>query len=133
MLVSGSRDFTDRDAIYDYLNGVCFRVNVEWEDSFVVIQGGQTGADQFAQEWAAQDSDDDNNVSCETFEADWTRYGRAAGPLRNTRMLLEGKPDLVLAFVNKPLGRSFGTLNMVQQTEAAGIPLRIIRANGAIA
>jgi hypothetical protein len=30
--------------------------------------------------------------------AEWERLGRKAGPIRNQRMLEEGKPDLVVAF-----------------------------------
>lgn len=50
------------------------------------------------------------------FLADWRTLGRAAGPIRNKRMLDEGKPDLVVAF---PGGR--GTANMVAQAERAGV------------
>lgn len=41
-----------------------------------------------------------------------------AGPIRNRRMLEQGKPDLVVAF---PGGA--GTANMVRLTEAAALPL----------
>lgn len=50
------------------------------------------------------------------FPADWHRDGKAAGPIRNRRMLLEGMPDLVVAF---PGGR--GTADMVRRARAAGI------------
>jgi hypothetical protein len=32
------------------------------------------------------------------YEADWEKYGRAAGPIRNAFMLDDFRPDLVLAF-----------------------------------
>lgn len=50
------------------------------------------------------------------FEPDWHTYGRAAGPIRNRRMLDEGKPDIVVAF---PGGR--GTANMVKQAREYGV------------
>lgn len=48
--------------------------------------------------------------------------GKAAGPIRNQRMLDDGKPDRVLAF---PGGR--GTANMVKLAKAAGVPVHEIR------
>ncbi len=56
--------------------------------------------------------------------ADWTTHGRAAGPIRNARMLAEYHPDLVIAF---PGGR--GTLDMVSKAERAGVA--VIRPLGA--
>jgi hypothetical protein len=59
----------------------------------VLIHGGASGADFWAKQWAVK-----NNISSEEYPADWKREGRAAGPIRNARMLAEGKPDLVVAF-----------------------------------
>ncbi len=50
------------------------------------------------------------------FHAEWMKYGKAAGPIRNARMLAEGKPDLVVAF---PGGR--GTADMLRRVREAGI------------
>ena len=60
-------------------------------------------------------------IPVKTFEADWDRHGKAAGPIRNKQMLDEGKPDLVVAFEG---GK--GTANMIAQAEAAGV--RVFRA-----
>jgi len=43
--------------------------------------------------------------------ADWTRYGRAAGPIRN-RLMLEYKPFIVAAF-HEDIKSSKGTKNTV--------------------
>jgi hypothetical protein len=48
--------------------------------------------------------------------AEWDRLGRKAGPIRNHRMLDEGKPDLVAAF---PGGR--GTSGMIALANKAGV------------
>lgn len=58
-----------------------------------LIQGGATGADQFAKEWAMRHPEIERYVC----RADWSTHGKAAGPIRNARML-EWKPDLVVAF-----------------------------------
>ena len=78
-----------------------------------VIQGGATGADTGAERWARAS---EVPVSC--FRADWEQYGRQAGPLRNTRMLAEGRPDAVIAFQG---GK--GTADMVRKARAAGLPV----------
>lgn len=77
-----------------------------------IIHGAcRSGADLWADEWAVV-----NWTQIEEYPADWAKYGRAAGPIRNRRMISEGKPDLVLAF---PGGR--GTSDMVRRAELAGI------------
>ena len=63
------------------------------------------GADRFAQEWANA-----NGVAWIVYDANWTKHGRAAGPIRNQQMLDEGRPTLVVAF---PGGR--GTADMVRR------------------
>lgn len=54
------------------------------------------------------------------FPAEWDRYGKRAGPLRNIQMLDEGKPDFVVAFHDN-LMESKGTRHMVSIADAAGI------------
>ena len=83
----------------------------------LVIHGAARGADTLLDEWAQV-----WGIPSLAFPAQWRRLGRAAGPLRNGRMLAEGKPDLVIAF---PGGR--GTADMVRQAEAAGV--RVIRVD----
>lgn len=76
-----------------------------------IIHGGAQGADRLALSWANR-----NLITEEPYNADWRKHGKAAGPIRNQRMLDEGKPDLVVAF---PGGR--GTADMVRRAKAAGI------------
>ena len=80
----------------------------------LVIHGGCSGADELAGEWAKA-----NMVPEATYPVlpeEWKAFGRSAGPMRNTRMLRDAKPDGVVAF---PGGR--GTADMVRQAEAAGV------------
>lgn len=50
--------------------------------------------------------------------ANWGKYGKAAGPIRNQLMLDEYKPERVYAF---PLEHSRGTLNMIDKSHKAGV------------
>lgn len=78
-----------------------------------VIHGAARGADTLAHEWAAH-----HEIPVDVYPADWQAHGRAAGPIRNARMLEEGKPDVVVAFKG---GR--GTADMVRRARASGVPV----------
>jgi hypothetical protein len=88
----------------------------------VVIEGEARGADSMA-----RDAAEYFGIPVERYPANWKVYGRAAGPIRNTQMLDEGKPDLVVAFHND-FKNSKGTKNMVEQARKRGIPTKIYTA-----
>lgn len=81
-----------------------------------LIHGGASGADRLAALWAGR-----QNIDCLQFLPNWLKHGKSAGPLRNQRMIDDGKPDLVIAF---PGGR--GTADMVRGAKFAGIEVREI-------
>jgi YspA, cpYpsA-related SLOG family len=107
VLVCGGRNYGDYWTVREVLDGFHASCPVA-----LLIEGGALGADRFARKWAQ-----DRGVPVATFEADWS-LGRSAGPMRNRRMLVDGKPHHVIAF---PGGR--GTENMVLQAKRAGVPV----------
>lgn len=111
VLVCGGRDYNDYDRLEDELNLV-WRVHGD----FTVISGMARGADTLAVRYAEA-----YDCPLEKFPADWDKYGRSAGYIRNQQMLDEGKPDLVVAF---PGGR--GTENMIQIARKAGVEVEKI-------
>ena len=60
------------------------------------------------------------NIPVLSYPAEWNKFGRAAGPMRNKRMLIDGKPDMVFAF-HDDIENSKGTANMIKITREAGI------------
>lgn len=114
VLVCGGRSYADRNRVYDELDAIHSRTPIR-----TIIEGGAMGADHFARLWSAKRGLNHH----QRFTADWAIHGKAAGPLRNVRMIAEGKPDLVLAF---PGGR--GTADMIRKAEAAGVPVRRVPA-----
>lgn len=118
VLVCGDRDYTDREGLWTVLDG--FRR--ETDGTLTIIEGGARGADQFASEWA--DGKLAQGVRHVTFPAEWGRYGRAAGPIRNQQMLDEGKPDIVLAF-HDDIEDSKGTRDMLRRAQKAGVLTRV--------
>lgn len=111
-LVCGSRDWTDTEAIFRELQAI--------PSAAVLITGDcPTGADRLAEGmWMRM-----GGGGLRAFPADWTTHGRAAGPIRNQRMLDEGKPELVLAFHK---GNSRGTADMIRRAQKAGVPVKVI-------
>lgn len=107
VLICGGRDPSSDvcDAVWNWVMENC-------SPGDVVIHGAARGVDTQAM-IAAQTIP---GVKHLPFAADWYAQGRAAGPIRNQRMLDEGKPDLVVAF---PGGR--GTADMVNRATRAGV------------
>jgi hypothetical protein len=114
VLVCGGRNYDDWEPLFAVLDALL------GQNDLVIIQGGAPGADGIARMWSRS-----RKCECLNFPADWRKQGRAAGPIRNHRMLAEGKPDLVLA---APGGR--GTADMVRQARAAGLEVREIASEG---
>lgn len=115
ILVCGSRDFSDRALMDEALNAVAARLDPEP----ILIHGDARGADRMAGHeglirgwWVWR---------C---EAKWNQRGKAAGPIRNQRMLEQARPEWALAF---PIGNSKGTADMLRRLDAAEVPTWIIR------
>lgn len=106
VLVCGGRDFTDWRACWNALAEAHAEAPIT-----LLIHGGAKGADRLAAKWA-----DGMRIPMKEFPAHWVQHGRAAGPIRNQRMIDEGKPDLVIAMQG---GR--GTEDMVRRATLANV------------
>ena len=107
VLVCGSRKWTDYAVIERRMKAL-----PPWT---VIIEGEARGVDKAARLIAKH-----LGLEVVPFPADWDKYGKAAGPIRNQQMLDEGKPDLVLAY---PMPGSVGTQDMIARAKKAGIPV----------
>jgi hypothetical protein len=134
VLVCGGRDFGHFNTTgpipfkqtvgykqYEFLKGYLdTRLNPNQEPlpptGTFIIAGGARGADRAAIDWAVV-----NWVPFQEYPANWEKYGKRAGYLRNVQMLEEGKPDLVIAF---PGGK--GTAMMINLAKGAGVPVEIV-------
>lgn len=111
ILVCGGRDYSSADT-WNILEHSVAPEFPSWPPT-MIIQGGAKGADEGAKEWAKG-----SGIKCLEFKADWKTHGKSAGPIRNRKMIEQGKPDFVLAF---PGGR--GTANMIRQAREFNIPV----------
>lgn len=115
VLVTGGREYSD----YIHVRNILREIHLHEGGISLIIQGGASGADLMASEWA-----NENCIPCLNHPANWQKFGRSAGPIRNAAML-QWKPDLVVAF---PGGS--GTASMVNIAKGAGIEVRDLREPG---
>lgn len=101
VMVSGGRNFQNQIIVEAVLD----RLEQYFQAQFLIISGAARGADTLAELWALN-----RKRERQLFPADWAKHGLAAGPKRNTQMIKEGKPDLVVVF---PGGR--GTADALQK------------------
>lgn len=85
-----------------------------------IISGMAAGADTLAVEFAKQ-----KGLKLHEFPADWNRYHKGAGSVRNQLMIDKGKPNLIVAF---PTKSSKGTLDMISRGLIENIEVIIIES-----
>lgn len=108
LLICGSRRWKSREVILRAIKQL---------SPSLIIEGECRGADKLAASVA-----EELGIPVLKFPAEWSRFGRRAGPIRNQQMLDEGKPDYVLAF---PVAESRGTWDMVRRAKKAGVETEV--------
>lgn len=120
LLVTGSRDWTDSEQIYAAMGWV----KMVWvtlpskrlgtrEQAILVHGACPTGADDIADRHAPL-----LGFDVERHPAQWSRYGKRAGFVRNAEMV-DASADVCLAFIRN---RSKGASMCAELAEKAGIP-----------
>jgi predicted Rossmann-fold nucleotide-binding protein len=103
VIITGGRDYSERTFVYETLDTIHKNVGID-----LVIQGGATGADALAKEWAIS-----RKVKWKQYDADWKdlsypdarikegkfgKYDAQAGHRRNHKMLSENKDATLVVF-----------------------------------
>ena len=114
VLICGDRNWTDREKIKRRIIQLCL------PPGSTIIHGGARGADVIAGEIGKS-----MGFEVIEFRADWEKYGKAAGPIRNKQMLDKGKPDLVIGF-HSDIFKSKGTKNMLIQSQKRKISTQLV-------
>jgi len=99
--IIGSRLFNDYDKFLDILR--LFSISCSDE----IISGGARGADSLAERYAEY-----YGIPIKVFKADWNKYGKRAGFLRNTDIVKES--DMIIAFWD---GQSRGTKDSLDKAK----------------
>lgn len=124
LLVSGSRGWRDEVAIEAVIRALQ-ALSRAFDEEFVLIHGHcKSGADAMADRVGKRLG---LRVGKDLIRvpADWGRYKRAAGPIRNQQMLDEQHPDVLVAF--RAAGKSNGTDDMIAKAEKADVTTHVIR------
>jgi hypothetical protein len=106
VLVTGGRKYNNIGAVFDAIVALQNEVEIDY-----IVHGGAEGADTLADDVAKA-----LGINRITFPANWTKHGKAAGPIRNGAMIKMIPVDLVLAFPGNT-----GTKNMKEQATRNGI------------
>jgi hypothetical protein len=85
-----------------------------------IVSGGAKGVDSCGETWALHES-----IPLKRFPADWLKYGKAAGPIRNRAMAKYA--DALIAVWD---GLSRGTQDMILQSARMGLPVYIVPVTG---
>jgi hypothetical protein len=103
--VCGGRDFNDMGAVFSTMD----MLSANFGPIERLIHGDcPTGADAFADRWG-----NERGIRVDRYAADWKRFGKSAGPRRNSAMIA-ARPDAVVAFEGGD-----GTRDMVSKAEEA--------------
>ena len=82
-----------------------------------VVSGNARGIDRCGETWGYE-----NDIPVKLFPANWDRYGKAAGVMRNQEMA--DYANALLAIWN---GKSAGTRDMIARMRRLGKPVFIVR------
>lgn len=107
VLVCGGREFSNKELIFKTLDAV----KRKYPEELLIIHGAASGADLFAEAWAK-----DRQVPYLGIPAEWLKYGRKAGPIRNKYMADNCNLDACVAFAG-----GNGTKDMLERVRKLGI------------
>lgn len=116
VIVAGSRTFSNTHFLEYVLD---FKRNLFF-DFKELVHGGAKGADTLAMLWAEK-----NEIPVRCFPADWDKYGKQAGFIRNKQMAEYA--DVLIAFWD---GKSRGTKIMIELAAKANITSIVITYDG---
>ncbi len=111
VIIAGGRDFND----YPLLEHTMDRLLQNITDPVTVVCGKARGADTLGERYAKE-----RGFQVDYYPADWDRYGKRAGPLRNEQMAQNA--DALVAFWD---GQSRGTKSMIDLAHLYGLKIRI--------
>ena len=114
-IIAGGRDFMDYNLLKEKTDKILQEKKVTHK--IVIISGCARGADTLGLRYASE-----NTFDVEEYPADWNKYGKKAGYMRNVEMAENA--DALIAFWD---GKSKGTKHMIDIATERNLPIRVIR------
>jgi hypothetical protein len=117
LIIAGGRDFNNRILMCAELNNICEAPGPYADYDIGVVSGMARGADLLGYSLAKE-----NSLPVYEFHADWDKWGKRAGFMRNEEM---GRfADGLIAFWD---GQSRGTNHMISFMQSLSKPVYIVR------
>ena len=113
VVVAGCRNYNNYTEAEEFIDMCLSRIRKENE--IIIISGGAKGADALGELYAQE-----NGFRIERYIAQWEKYGKRAGPIRNEEMAKNA--DYVICFWD---GKSRGTKSMIECAKNQGKPCKI--------
>ena len=104
VVIGGCRGYSD----YEFFKSRIDEILKNEKDKIIIISGHCSGVDLMGERYAAE-----NGFEVAIFLPEWEKFGRAAGPIRNEKMV--ECADLVVAFWD---GRSRGTKSLIKYAQS---------------
>ena len=107
VIIAGSRHITDYEALTAFLEKTSWPIAE-------VVSGGCHGVDKMGEQWA-----EERGIPVKRFDADWAKYGREAGELRNREMAAYAEGLILLWDAKSP-----GASCMLRESAKAEIKIK---------
>lgn len=124
IIIAGGRDFNDYGLLSSQVSNIINHLETMIHFDFItIISGNARGADRLGERYAKE-----HDINLAKFPAQWDRYGKRAGYLRNEEMakyaVADGHIGVLIVFWD---GESVGTKQMIRMAEKYGLESRIIK------
>ncbi len=120
IIIAGSRKFNDYPRMVKELDNLGIHL-INSINPIEIVSGHAPGADTLGEKFAKA-----YDYPLKIFPAEWDKYGKAAGPIRNEQMAkyaAEADMGILIAF---PIGESKGTRNMIKLAQQYGLEICVI-------
>lgn len=108
VIIAGTRDVNDYKLVVDTITRSGYNITE-------VVSGCATGVDRLGEQWARA-----NDIPVKEMPANWTLYGKSAGPRRNKDMAEYADAAVIIWD-----GKSAGTRNMIENMIRRNKPYHI--------
>ena len=116
VIIAGSRSFSNYDLLRERLD---FYLSKKVQEGYniIVVSGRARGADEAGERYARE-----RGYRIDAHPADWSKYGRSAGHIRNAEMAKAS--HALVAFWD---GKSPGTKSMIQLARDNHLQVKVVR------
>lgn len=115
VIIAGTRDFNDYAFLKKNVDYFLQGINPNNEE-IEIVSGNARGADKLGERYAKE-----HNLPVKLFPANWDKYGKSAGYLRNQEMA--NYADVLIAFWDE---KSKGTKHMIDIAKKQGLTFIVV-------